>query len=475
MAAPKSKLGASSQIFNRPAAAPAANGAPAKPAGGIVAALQGGSQPGAVLELELAQIAEHPDNPRNNLGDIDGLAASIGVLGVLSPILVVPAAAFLADHPEHVDHLGGAEYVLAAGHRRLAAARKAGLERMPALIKPTSDKITTYVTFIDENMHRAGLDPIEEARGYQLLRDAGLTQKEVAERLRISQPQVSKRLSLLKLPQSVQDALTAGEVSVAEALALTAIDENRREAVWEIAQRDSLPIERADMRQQVETEQVAKKAAAAEQAAAEGIELIDPHALWPTNSYNHRLYDHDKAGIKAAREAGTLRGHATGQGLAYYQAKIPKRQPTAADKKAAAEKKARKEATAVRQESARRYVQTAPSETEATAAIISAHLTRELSYYHSEAVSLVHAWLFGKFPHAGAGDSPRAWIQALTAGKKTIQTHVGWALTVAIAEIRTGYGYWDDATREYLQNLIDHADHTPSQWEAARLTEITED
>lgn len=184
-------------------AAPKTNGsAPGHPAGPW-----GGAN---ALTLELDQVRAREVN-RDDLGDLEGLAASIAELGVLEPILVTLAADSPApDGPT-------ANYDLVAGQRRLEASRKAGLTQVPALLRTETDARAEELRLV-ENLHRKDLTPLEEARGYHLLIERyGYSQTSIAKALHIGQPVVSKRLALLELPPTAVAALAAGDLGPAEA------------------------------------------------------------------------------------------------------------------------------------------------------------------------------------------------------------------------------------------------------------------
>ena len=139
-------------------------------------------------------------NPRS-AGDADKLAElteSIRQHGVLQPILVAPA------NEEGT-------YVVIAGHRRLAAARAAGLSELPAVVREQQGGALELA--VVENVQRANLNPIEEARAFErVLRDGGLSQKRLAELLNVSPALVAERLRLLRLPDDVQEAIASGAI-----------------------------------------------------------------------------------------------------------------------------------------------------------------------------------------------------------------------------------------------------------------------
>jgi ParB family chromosome partitioning protein len=158
----------------------------------------------------------NPKQPRQDFSDqeIAELADSIKTLGVLQPILVRP--------------LQGAQsstYQVVAGERRYRAAIRAGLSQVPVIIKSLSDKETLEIGIV-ENVQRQGLNPIEEALGYQRLMDEfSLTSNEVAERVGKDRATVANTARLLKLPQQVQDMVRDGRISVGHAKAILTVRE----------------------------------------------------------------------------------------------------------------------------------------------------------------------------------------------------------------------------------------------------------
>jgi ParB family transcriptional regulator, chromosome partitioning protein len=161
----------------------------------------------SVLEVALSRVAPNPYQPRRHWDDAElaDLAASIREHGVLQPILVTEV-------------LDG--YQLIAGERRVRAARLAGLERIPALVRQLADLDQLEVALV-ENVQRADLDPIDEATAYrQLIDDFGLTQERVAERVGKARATVANTLRLLDLHPALQAAIAEGKVTEGHGRAL---------------------------------------------------------------------------------------------------------------------------------------------------------------------------------------------------------------------------------------------------------------
>lgn len=181
--------------------------------------------------VEIGRLVGASDNLRRSVGNVAELAASIRSIGVLEPLLVTPAADGFA---------------VVAGHRRLAAARKAGLEMVPCVIREMSE-VDRVVAMVVENEQRSDLSPIEAADGYFRLIDMGVTQKELAKRVGRSAKHVGSRLALLELPRTVRTQIHAGRLSLTAAAALLELVDDPG-LIEEIASGDPADVERAVLR-----------------------------------------------------------------------------------------------------------------------------------------------------------------------------------------------------------------------------------
>lgn len=163
-----------------------------------------------VTELKLSEISPAPDNPRRDLGDLAELAASMGELGLLQPLVVTPR---------------NGNYMVVCGHRRLAAAKKAKLATVPVVVREL-DEPQRIKAMLVENCQRTDLATIEEARAYAQLVALGLSQRAIATAVGKGQSHVSKRLQLLELPESVIAAVDSGGITIGDALELVSLKDH---------------------------------------------------------------------------------------------------------------------------------------------------------------------------------------------------------------------------------------------------------
>jgi ParB family chromosome partitioning protein len=180
--------------------------------------------PGArFAELPVDSIKPNPRQPRTIFEEdaLDELIGSILEVGVLQPIIVRPD--------------GDSGYELIMGERRLRATQAAGLSTIPAIIRDTEDSDLLRDALL-ENLHRAQLNPLEEAAAYQqLLDDFGCTHEQLASKIHRSRPQISNTLRLLRLPPLVQRRVAAGVLSAGHARALLGLEDGA--AIERLAQR----------------------------------------------------------------------------------------------------------------------------------------------------------------------------------------------------------------------------------------------
>lgn len=170
------------------------------------------SEMGKPLDIPVQMIERNPFQTRMHFDEklLDELAGSITANGIVQPILVRP--------------LPGGRYQLIAGERRWLAAQKAGLATVPAILRQVSDEQAMEITIV-ENLQRADLNPIEQAKAYERLsREFGMTQEQMAVRTGKERATVGNFLRLLRLPESVQNKVANGTLSFGHARTLVALE-----------------------------------------------------------------------------------------------------------------------------------------------------------------------------------------------------------------------------------------------------------
>jgi len=179
---------------------------------GLNALIPGDDQPvsdGTALQIPVEKIIPNPHQPRSQMdeSELQDLAASIRQHGILQPLIVTHEA-------------GADQYVLIAGERRLRAAQMIGLDSVPVLIREASDMQRLELALI-ENVQRADLGALEKAEAYRQLSDEfGLSHEEIGTQVGKSREAITNTLRLLKLPETVRAALSAGQISEGHARAL---------------------------------------------------------------------------------------------------------------------------------------------------------------------------------------------------------------------------------------------------------------
>jgi ParB family transcriptional regulator, chromosome partitioning protein len=204
---------------------------------GLEVLIGGQPVPSELLEIPVDAIHPNPRQPRRRFEPeaASGLAESVRQQGVIQPLLVRPRG------------VGG--YEIVAGERRWRAAREAGRETVPAVVRTADDRDTLLLGLV-ENVAREQLTPIEEARAYAVLIDEfSLSLGEVAERVGRSKPSVSNRIRLLELPDDVLGMVERGQLTEGHARAVLAVpdQEGRRRLAREIVRR-GLSVRAAEQR-----------------------------------------------------------------------------------------------------------------------------------------------------------------------------------------------------------------------------------
>ena len=194
---------------------------------------QRGETSNGSMEIPLARIRENPRQPRLRMDEsaLAALSESIREHGVIQPVLVT----------ETIDG-----YQLVAGERRVRAARLAGLDHIPAIVRQLADREQLELALV-ENLQREDLDPIEAARAYrQLIDDFAFTQEDLAARVGRARSTVANTLRLLELHSAVQDALVAGSISEGHARAIGGLPTDTQAHVVSAVIQDDLSVRQTE-------------------------------------------------------------------------------------------------------------------------------------------------------------------------------------------------------------------------------------
>jgi ParB family chromosome partitioning protein len=197
----------------------------------------------AAAQMSVDKLVPNPGQPRKNFDETElkELADSIKTYGIIQPIIAADA--------------GDGSYIIIAGERRTRAARLAGLDTVPVIIRDYTDQKRLEVSLI-ENIQRSDLNPIEEAAAYKNLMDfSGLSQDELALRVSKNRSTVANALRLLKLPVEIQKSIEEGKVSSGHARALLSVtDTKAREKLFREILAGDISVREAEKRASSSTE-----------------------------------------------------------------------------------------------------------------------------------------------------------------------------------------------------------------------------
>jgi len=181
-------------------------------------------------EVAIGAISPNPKQPRRSFNDqsLEELATSIKLHGVIQPLVV--------------REVGGGKYELIAGERRWHAARKAGLTRVPVVIRKSQTDESFMIALI-ENLQREDLNPIEEGLAYKrLYEEFDISHDEIAKRVGKSRSTVTNTIRLLSLPEKIVESLKRGEVSQGQVRPLLMLDRSEAEKLFDIIITQSLTV-----------------------------------------------------------------------------------------------------------------------------------------------------------------------------------------------------------------------------------------
>lgn len=164
--------------------------------------------------LHVSRLKSHPRNVRDDLGDLAGLAESIRAHGILQPIVVEQAP------------MGGGQFLIIAGHRRYAAARKAGLDMVPVTFREPREDVEPEELMLVENLQRSDLNPMDKAEAMGKLKAKGYTVARIAASIGLAEPTVYQYLTMLTLDEASRAKIRAGDVAMSTVT--SAIRETRK-------------------------------------------------------------------------------------------------------------------------------------------------------------------------------------------------------------------------------------------------------
>ncbi|WP_204035793.1 ParB/RepB/Spo0J family partition protein [Micromonospora qiuiae] len=453
------------------------------------------------MSARLASVVTHPANPRKILGDLTDLETSIREVGVIQPPVVLPAARVAAAWPAHAEKLAGAEWVVLVGaRRRTAAGRIYGDDpdaTLDVLVREdgiADDPLAQLDVMTAENVARAPLIPVEEARAFAEQEAAGRTQREIAAKVGCSQSHVSKRLKLLRLPEVMLAELETGQspddgdqeqrgrrkpaLQIKDALAfIDAAGDDQELMLTAYRLRDDrrhhwTPVQlvtevRRDRERQEQVDAATKK------LAAEGVPVIDSAMQKFGDGYWQRRLDGAKAIAKARKDGALVAEVNTWGQITYY---LTAGKPKAADNRTPAEQKRitdereRRKAMTARAEAAAALAAQAPKLPQTAADIVDAWLWAP----GNECAQLAHKWLLA----VGVGPEPSLpnyqWWEQVRRADWPTRVHAAHALGLARREVqaRATYRSWTSTDAAWLARLTEEAGYTPSAWEQARLDAI---
>ncbi len=253
---------------------------------GLDALLPPQEEPAApVTSVPLDRLRPNRRQPRAAFDEpaLDELAASIRAQGVVQPLVVTPSE--------------DGTYTIVAGERRWRAARRAGLDEVPVVVRGVGDERELLELALVENLQRTDLNAIEEAEAYRTLQEGfGLSQEDVALRVGKSRSAVANALRLLRLPEEVQELLRQGRLSAGQARPLLALAGRERQV--EVAERAArLGLSAREL----------ERLAAAPEAGARRAAAPEVHAEAAAERLTRRLQT--RVEIRRQGEGGTLRIH----------------------------------------------------------------------------------------------------------------------------------------------------------------------
>lgn len=435
-----------------------------------------------LVSVSVDELIDNPSNPSRRSEDSEAtqqLARSLQQVGVIQPLSVVAAADFAGEFPQHAEAVGSTGWVILAGHRRKVAARIAGLDVVPAVVRPAA---RAGEVMLHENLHRDELTPIEEAQAFaREMKQQGLTQRDLAEHAGVSQGHVNKRLKLLKLPEGLQARVGSGQLSASAAVDLVkdydaAVLEHLADTfddnVWHLDSK---------VRESQNAVRAANRVAAGwERAQQEGVPFLED----PMSQFEHTEHQHElrtPKDIETARAADDLAyGPAHGYGndmepVAYRMSSEAKKERSlsrfeAASKQAEKDRKAGMKARRAFLGELARTRPSKPDQLRLAVATTMAGLSLGSQVTHLARVIAQSAGL-------GPSDTTEDWTwrnSLATVQTEATREHLAWVINLAALEDHAAANNRADWTRPvvgYLRFLIERG-YEPLPWETAALRSV---
>lgn len=240
----------------------------------------------AAIMIKVANLHPHPDNPRKDLGDLTEMVESVKKNGIMQNLTVIPIS--YEEDPEKQTDAGNiselSDFIVLIGHRRLAAAKQAGLEKVPCRIISNISKRDQVAIMLEENMQRNDLTIYEQAQGFQMMLDLGETEETIAQKTGFGRTTIRHRLNIAKLDKRVMQRIDKD----AE-FQLTLKDLYELEKVKDIKTRNEILRDSRDSRDLASRAIQAAKKEQMDDVAAKIIELAEKRGIKHSDDYaNHR-------------------------------------------------------------------------------------------------------------------------------------------------------------------------------------------
>ncbi|WAJ47945.1 ParB/RepB/Spo0J family partition protein (plasmid) [Mycobacterium sp. Aquia_216] len=446
------------------------------------------------VEAPTAAIAPHPYNdpirsaPQPESSRWTELVDSVRAAGVQVPILLVSRTAFVQARPTLEAAIGpDAHYVIIYGHRRRAAALAAGLETIPAVV---DDAVLADGGDLDamtiENLGREDLTELQQAEMFAHYSEAGLGQRAIAEKLGVNQSTVSRRLSLLLLAPEVLNAVEQGKIRSTEAAELAGklpfgparpwqqeTDLEQGTAHRHADQLAAYALVVAGTTPKRAAERILVERRARQQAASEGVEIIDPQALFGPDFQRHAVMSPTAVDGAVVASIDPLQG-----GLVYYPAASPgarETSPEAAPQPAPEHSpKLRTAATKARRAACPRLVASPPPR-DKLLPLLAGQYASGVTALAASPAGWSLAFEFSRAAGLETGQHPDVTsYRAAATAQCELKRHleIAWACAVAGFELHAAdkaRNEWNHIDSAYLQLLQERANYSPTPWEKTRI------